>query len=91
MGGLSPVVAPGGAAAAVVVPVLSYRRVPRRSEGVCRPSRGSGCACLRTSVPGVLDRTVRPPGGSTFPRDPYVDNNTRTSRFPLSADSGLDG
>ena len=38
-------------------------------------------------VPATAPRV--PPGGSTSPRPPYVDNNTRTSRLPFSPSTGF--
>ena len=43
----------------------------------------SGGAHTRTSAPSSRNCTASPTSGSTSPRDPYVDNNTRTSRLPF--------
>ncbi len=40
-------------------------------------------AHTRTSAPSARNRTASPTSGSTSPRDPCVDNNTRTSRLPF--------
>ncbi len=42
-----------------------------------------GGAHIRTSAPSSCNRTARPNSGSTSPRDPHVDNNTRISRPPF--------
>lgn len=43
----------------------------------------SGGAHTRTSAPSSRNPTASPTSGSTSPRDPYVDNNTRISRHPF--------
>ena len=45
------------------------------------PNSLSGGAHTRTSAPRARNRTASPAIGSTSPRDPYVDNSTRTSRL----------
>ena len=42
----------------------------------------SGGAQIRTSAPSSRNLTASPTSGSTSPRPPYVDNNTRISRPP---------
>lgn len=46
-------------------------------------------AGTRTSAPSARNCTASPTSGSTSPRDPYVDKNTRTSRLPFPSISGL--
>ncbi|GLZ37092.1 hypothetical protein Acsp05_07170 [Actinokineospora sp. NBRC 105648] len=53
-----------------------------------RPEK-SGGAHTRTSTPRARNRTASPTTGSTSPRDPYVDNTTRTSELPCSTGSGF--
>ena len=43
----------------------------------------SGGAHTRTCAPSARNRTASPTIGSTSPREPYVDNNTRISRLPF--------
>jgi len=44
-------------------------------------SAKSGGAHTRTFAPSARNRTASPTSGSTSPRDPCVDNNTRISRL----------
>jgi hypothetical protein len=57
--------------------------LPPSDESVDR-SAESGSAHTRTSAPSARDRTASPTTGSTSPRPPCIDNNTRTS-CPTSA------
>ena len=43
----------------------------------------SGGAQTRTCAPSARSCTATATIGSTSPRDPYVDNNTRTSWLPI--------
>ncbi|GAA1176470.1 hypothetical protein GCM10009654_37070 [Streptomyces hebeiensis] len=47
----------------------------------------SGGAHTRTSAPSRRNRAASATSGSTSPREPYVDNNTRIGT-PVSLDSG---
>jgi len=51
----------------------------RRNRRVLWMNFSSGGAHTRTSAPSARNRTASPSSGSTSPRDPIVDNNTRTS------------
>src|SRR5450759_2321091 len=68
-------------------PVTSARTDgPNGTSGTLTPASStanssSGGAHTRTSAPSSRNRTASPASGSTSPRDPYVDNNTRTSRI----------
>ena len=70
-------------------PVVSARADwPKGTIGTPMPASrcaksSSGGAHTRTSAPSTRNRAASPTSGSTSPRDPYVDNNTRTSRFPF--------
>jgi hypothetical protein len=44
---------------------------------------GTSGAHTRTSTPSARNRTAIPTIGSTSPRDPYLDNNTRISLLPF--------
>jgi len=59
-------------------------RAPAGTSGTPTPASrsanfSSGGAHTRTSAPSARNRTASPSSGSTSPRDPIVDNNTRTS------------
>jgi hypothetical protein len=59
---------------------------PTDTSGTLTPASSStntlsGGAHTRTSAPSARNRTASPTSGSTSPRDPYVDNNTRMSRL----------
>ena len=51
-----------------------------RSAHRAEPEK-SGGAHICTSAPSSRNRTASPTSGSTSPRPPYVDNNTRMSRL----------
>src|SRR3954452_23189212 len=55
--------------------------MPTRASSSVNSS--SGGAHTRTSAPSARNCTASPTNGWTSPRDPYVDNTTRTSRLPL--------
>jgi hypothetical protein len=60
---------------------------PNGTSGTPTPASSStnsssGGAHTRTSAPSARSCTASPTIGSTSPRDPYVDNNTRISRLP---------
>ena len=66
------------------VPLGPCSTIPRGSRGYCRPSRltasASSVARTRICAPTVRNPAASPAIGSTSPRDPFVGNNTRTSR-----------
>ena len=74
-----------------VFPVNTWRTISRTewpagtSGTPTRASRSakSGGAHTRTSAPSARSAPASPTIGSTSPRDPYVDNNTRTCRPPF--------
>ncbi|MDT7747391.1 MAG: hypothetical protein QOD96_1053 [Pseudonocardiales bacterium] len=72
----------GGGAAAV----SALADGPTGTIGTPTPasrSAKSGGAHTRTWAPSSRNRTARATTGSTSPRLPYVDNNTRTQRLPF--------
>ena len=52
-------------------------------------SAKSGGTHIRTSAPSSRNATASPNNGSTSPRDPHVDINTRIFATPISAGSGF--
>ncbi|GHD53963.1 hypothetical protein GCM10010317_037450 [Streptomyces mirabilis] len=54
---------------------------PTRAGSATNPS--SGGAHTRTSAPSSRNPIASPASGSASPRDPHVDNSTRTSRLPV--------
>ena len=69
-------------------------RTDRPTGTIGTPTRAScsaksGGAHIRTSAPSARNATANPNIGSTSPRDPHVDNNTRISLPPFSASSGF--
>ncbi len=64
-----------------------HQRTPPTSAS---RSEQSGGALTRTSAPSARNCTASATSGSTSPRPPYVDNNTRISQLPSSClGSGL--
>ena len=67
-----------------VAPCTSWRTGgPNGTSGTpnwASRSAQSGGAHTRTSAPSARNCTASPTSGSTSPRPPYVDNNTRISR-----------
>jgi hypothetical protein len=62
--------------------MLGHRHTPIGTSGtptLPSSSEQSGGAHTGTSAPRVGNFTASPTVGSTSPRDPYVDNPTRTS------------
>jgi hypothetical protein len=88
-----PAITPAARSAADggIFPVNTWRTISRTdwpagtSGTPTRASRSekSGGAHTRTSTPSARSAPANPTIGSTSPRDPYVDNNTRTCRPPF--------
>src|SRR5207249_4771186 len=57
------------------------RGTPARASSAANSS--SGGAHTRACAPSSRSRTASPASGSTSPRDPHVDNNTRISGSPV--------
>ena len=55
----------------------------RRHRASSSANSSSGGAHTRTSAPSSRNCTASPTSGSTSPRDPYVDNNTRIRDSPF--------